>query len=86
MTLLRYAGRPVEQPFETTNISSTGVLFRSGVELAVGLPLEYELTLAPGLGMKRAVRLHCLGKVVRLTEEQGVAATIERYEFMRMAE
>jgi hypothetical protein len=29
------------------------------------------------------VRLHCLGKVVRVTRETGVAATLERYEFVR---
>jgi len=29
------------------------------------------------------VRLHCLGKVVRFSPETGVAATLERYEFVR---
>ena len=84
LTLLRCGGLPVEQPSETSNISSNGVLFQSGIEMQVGAPLEYVLTLAPSSGAnKPAVQLHCLGKVVRRTEAEAVAATIERYEFVR---
>ena len=67
----------------TSNISSTGVLFNTGVEVEVGTPLEYTLTLAPALGPRKRVQLHCLGKVVRRGEMNDVAVTIERYEFMR---
>jgi hypothetical protein len=83
MTLLRCGGLPVEQAFETSNISSTGVLFQSGIEMEIGSPLEYVLTLTPALGPRKPVQLHCLGKVVRRTEADSVAATIERYEFKR---
>jgi hypothetical protein len=30
-----------------------------------------------------AVRIHCLGKVVRLSKPTEVAATLERYDFVR---
>lgn len=83
MTLLRCGGMPVEQPSETSNISSNGVLFKSGIQMEVGAPLEYVLTLSPGAGAKKPVQLHCLGKVVRRGETEAVAATIERYEFVR---
>ena len=83
MTLLRCGGLPVEQPFETSNISSTGVLFRSGIDIEIGSPVEYVLTLTPGSGVKKPVQLHCLGKIVRHAEAERVAATIERYEFVR---
>lgn len=83
MTLLRCGGQAVEHPFETSNISSNGVLFRTGLEMEVGDPLEYILTLAPAMGPRKQVRLHCLGKVVRRAEPDAVAATIERYEFVR---
>ena len=83
MTLLRCGGQAVEQSSMTSNISSTGVLFNTGVEMEVGVPLEYTVTLAPAMGPRKQVQLHCLGKVVRHDEMNVVAATIERYEFMR---
>ena len=51
--------------------------------MEVGSPVEYTLTLAPAMGPRKAVRLHCLGKVVRHAAAETVAATIERYEFVR---
>ena len=83
MTLLRCDGQSVEQPYETANVSSGGVLFRTGLEMKVGWPLEFMLTLAPAMGPREAVQLRCLGKVVRRAETEAVAATIERYEFVR---
>ena len=83
MTLLRSGGQAVEQPCATSNISSNGVLFGTGLEMEVGTPVEYTLTLAPAMGPRKAVRLHCLGKVVRCAEAESVGASIERYEFVR---
>ena len=83
MTLLRCGGKAVEQPYETSNVSSTGVLFRADGEMTIGDPVEYVLTLAPQMGPRKQVQLHCLGKVVRHADSEAVAATIERYEFMR---
>ena len=83
MTLLRCGGQAVEQRFSTSNISSNGVLFSTGLEMQVGSPVEYTLTLAPAMGPRKAVQLRCLGKVVRHAEAEAVAATIERYEFVR---
>ena len=83
MTLLRCAGQAVDQPSETANISSTGVLFKTGLPMEVGWPLEYLLTLSPATGLRKPVHLHCLGKVVRQAETDVIAATIERYEFVR---
>lgn len=72
----------------TLNISSGGVLFTSGTELAIGYPIEYVITLAD-----TSVNLRCMGKVMRnerVTDSQlhdgpsyEVAATLERYEFLR---
>jgi len=72
----------------TKNISSGGVLFTSERELDVGGPLEYVITL--GGPLDQAVSLRCIGKVVRykqiadsLEPVFDVAATLERYEFVR---
>jgi hypothetical protein len=76
------------QPGYTKNISSGGVLFTSEWEPDVGGALEYVITL--GVPSDQVVSLRCIGKVVRYkkildaTEPAfDVAATLERYEFVR---
>jgi len=75
----------------TTNISSTGVLFTAGRGPELGGPIEYIITLAHD--GPQTVNLRCIGKVVR-AERLGympsqeppayqIAATLERYEFVR---
>jgi hypothetical protein len=74
----------------TKNISSTGVLFTAEREPDLGGPIEYVITLnQDGLP---SVNLRCIGKVLRSERmESGredlpayqVAATLERYEFVR---
>ena len=75
----------------TNNISSTGVLFTSDKEPDLGVPIEYVIALQHE--GQQAVSLRCMGKVLRaapLTAETiggnfQVAATLERYEFVRVA-
>lgn len=76
----------------TKNISSCGVLFTSGSEPDLGGPIEYIITL-PGEGTQQPVNLRCVGKVMRAEptpptvagDIRGfqIAATLERYEFVR---
>jgi|SRR5579871_2951761 len=75
----------------TNNISSGGVLFTVESGTAFNSPIEYIITL--NHDGPQAVNLRCIGKIVRAervaetTEEQPpayqVAATLERYEFIR---
>ena len=72
----------------TKNISSGGVLFTSEREPDVGGPVEYVITL--GGPSDQVVSLRCIGKVVRCKKVPDspepvfdVAATLERYEFVR---
>lgn len=58
-----------------------GVLFAAEAHVSVGDPVEYLITLPTASGTHR-VRIRCLGKVVRLANSE-VAATLERYEFVR---
>ena len=73
----------------TRNVSSSGVYFEFASSLDVGTPLEFVLTLPEQITKGNAVRIRCMGKVVRVdpgkSEEGslGIAATIERYEFLR---
>jgi hypothetical protein len=68
---------------ETKNLSSSGVLFRSDTSLRIGESVEYLITLPTSPAPGENVRLRCMGKVVRQTTEREVAATLERYEFVR---
>lgn len=76
---------------KTNNISSNGVLFtaENGPDLTGG-SIEYLIQL--NQDGPRPVQLRCIGKIVRLQRPQNgmsessgtqVAATLERYEFVR---
>ncbi len=91
LRIVRNGVRPLAGFGETKNLSSSGVLFASDTRLDVGEAVEYIITLS---GQKpNAVNLHCLGKVTRLETPSPewhesarpfeVAATLERYEFVR---
>jgi hypothetical protein len=82
------AGR-VSQSGRTMNISSGGVLFTSDDAIDTSGPIEYIITLADG--KEATVNLRCVGKILRYEKLDGhngheaysVAATLERYEFVR---
>ena len=68
----------------TANISSRGVLFTADYEAGCGTPIEYIVTLNK-VG-SQPVNLRCIGKVLRAEPAAGayrIAATLERYEFVR---
>jgi hypothetical protein len=84
LELIRKGSQALSEHGETKNLSSVGVFFEAGATLGIGEPVEYMITLPSTAGMSdHKVRLHCLGKVVRISPETGVAATLERYEFVR---
>lgn len=90
LSITRTGTERVAFPGKTKNISSTGVLFTTDAEpdLSSG-SIEYVITLNEG----PTVNLRCVGKVVRCERENPiyaetplayqVAATLERYEFVR---
>jgi hypothetical protein len=77
----------------TKNISSTGVLFTSASSPDLGGPIEYIITLHE-VG-PQPVSLRCVGKVLRSERSLSggdarrafeIAATLERYEFVRQSQ
>lgn len=90
--LIRTGSHVVGKIGETRNLSSGGVLFTSDADVYVGQPIEFMITLPTG-SEGAPVRLRCVGKVVRLekpaseveevTVPSSVAATLERFEFVR---
>ncbi|MGI8988786.1 MAG: PilZ domain-containing protein [Bryobacteraceae bacterium] len=80
------SGKRVNRPVKVFDIGSGGISFRSSREWDVGGRIEYVITLSA----EKKVRIRCLGKIVRVENTPGdpeasykVAATIERYEFLR---
>ena len=89
LSITRSGSERVTLTGETKNISSSGVLFTSEREPDLGGPIEYVIIL--NHEGPQPVTLRCMGKVLRT--EPGipmghaswfqVAATLERYEFLR---
>jgi hypothetical protein len=91
LAITRSGAERVTMAGQTTNISSTGVLFIAGRGPELGGPIEYIITLnADG---PQVVNLRCIGKVLRwepvvsaapeMVPAYQIAATLERYEFVR---
>ena len=82
--LVRAGSRRLFHKSETCNVSSGGVLLNGLAEpIEIGQPIEYLISLPTGKNIGE-VRLRCMGTVVRRDEErQTLAATLERYEFVR---
>lgn len=64
----------------TRNISGGGVLFTAEPQPPPGGRIEYVITLPSAAA--HPVNVRCIGRVLR-SEPDGVAATLERFEFLR---
>jgi PilZ domain len=87
LEIVQLGDRTVHRSGNTRDISSAGVCFLSPTDFAIGGRIEYVITLS---GRNPAVRIRCLGKVVRsiqpqLAETPGfeVGITMDRYQFVR---
>jgi len=79
-----------EAATESREVSSRGLYFHLPKGLKSGSPVEIVMTLPHELTQAGPVRVRCLGRVLRTSPEHsgdvGVAAAIERYEFLRNGE
>ena len=87
MALVQGSQGEARRAGETRNVSSTGVYFVVNDRMEPGALLQFIITLPEEISMVGPVRLLCKGKVMRVEPHEGallgVAATIERYEFLR---
>ncbi len=78
-------GRPCEA--ETRDISAGGVRFYVSADMAVGSQIEFSISMpAAALGTATDVKVRCVGRVVRCSQEgsrKAVAAVIDEYRFDR---
>ena len=79
-----------EELAQTRDVSSGGVYFEVSEAPSPGSRLEFVLTLPTEITLTGPVQIRCVGKVVRVDHGAGriigVAATIDRYEFLRTRE
>jgi hypothetical protein len=70
---------------ETRDVSFRGLYFMIDSTLEPGAPIEFVLTLPKEITMAGDVHIRCYGQVIRVDDQdgrRGVAARIERYEFL----
>jgi hypothetical protein len=75
----------VEQHGQTRDVGFRGLYFTTNADYELGSEIEFILTLPRAITQTGDVNIRCRGRVVR-TEPgdgiRGVAARIERYEFL----
>ncbi len=76
-----------EKTAHTRDVSARGICFYLDSSVAEGSEIEFTLTLPPEITLTESIRVHCKGKVVRVDPQApggkvGIAAVIERYEFL----
>src|SRR5512146_1781471 len=76
-----------EKLAHTRDVSARGICFYMDASVAEGSEIDFTLTLPPEITLTESIRVQCKGKVVRVEPQGpggrvGIAAIIERYEFL----
>ncbi len=77
---------PIERKGQTRDVSFRGLYFTVNEPFAPDAEIEFILTLPKDITMAGDVHIRCFARVLRvepLSEQHGIAARIERYEFLR---
>jgi hypothetical protein len=86
--IVSLAQRRVDVAGKTRDLSANGAYFVVNSDLETGAPIEFFVTLQDLRPAFRRVKLRCRGHIIRLdklgpADRWGVAATIDRYQFVR---
>jgi hypothetical protein len=96
---IKIHGKKGDDNGTTANMSAAGVYIMADLDLSVGSPIEFDITLpASVLGTPTDVEVRCTGRVVRKEaaaaasansnssrkkKKSGVACVIDQYKFIR---
>ena len=75
----------VERRGKTRDVSFRGLFFLTDVDFQIGSSIECILTLPREITMAGDVHIRCFAEVVRVEpyeDQRGIAARIDRYEFL----
>lgn len=80
-------GAAQEAEAQTRDVSARGVCFYMDQPIAPGSEIEFTLTLPPEITLTESIRVRCVARVVRVDNSRpdgqlGIAAVIDRYEFL----
>lgn len=70
---------------QTRDVSFRGLYFLAEISLEKGSEIEFVLTLPKEVTLSGEVNIRCIGQVVRVEKHnshRGIAARIDRYEFL----
>jgi hypothetical protein len=76
---------PAEKPGETRDVSFRGLYFLIEAPLESGATIEFVLTLPQQITLAGDVHIRCFAHIVRVenhNSRRGIAARIDRYEFL----
>ena len=83
---VKFSDASAEKTAHTRDVSARGICFYLDSSVTEGSEIEFTLTLPPEITLTESIRVHCKGKVVRVEPQEpgrvGIAAVIERYEFL----
>jgi hypothetical protein len=84
---VKFNEQGLEKTAHTRDVSARGICFYMDSTVSEGSEIDFTLTLPPEITLTESIRVHCKGKVVRVEPEApggrvGIAAVIERYEFL----
>jgi hypothetical protein len=85
ITVREAGGESSQRQGETRDVSFRGLYFISSANFSVGSKIEFVLTLPKEITLATDVQIRCIGLVVRVepnSELAGIAARIEKYEFL----
>ncbi len=88
--MIRYSNgeNRMESEARTRDVSFRGLYFTMETGFEPGMPVEFVLTLPKEVTMAGDVYIQCYGTVVRVedhNDRKGIAARIDRYEFLPTA-
>jgi PilZ domain-containing protein len=89
LSILPWEHEGSELPVKMRDVSYRGLYFFAGAEFEAGREIAFVITLPKDLLKSSDVKIRCRGLVVRVDPAEngnsGVAAKIERYEFVPSA-
>ena len=87
--LLLQNSQPQELAGQTRDVSYRGLYFLAEANFKIGSAIDFVITLPQQVTRSNDVNIRCHGEVVRIESTQngrtGVAAKIDRYEFLHAA-
>jgi PilZ domain len=89
LRVLSHEPRGSELTAQTRDVSYRGLYFLAETKFPIGGEIEFVITLPEQVTQSNDVNIRCLGQIVRVEPTSnglmGIAAKIERYEFMPAA-